>query len=285
MSPGERKAWLEWRRKGLGGTDISAIRGEHPRRSPWDVWMSKLYEVDAPDRPEFAIGRWLERPIAEWAGAELGMLLEDAPPVVGPERWMRVSPDFHLIRDDGQRTLLEVKTDLFPGEKWGEAPEGRIPSHYRDQVLWQLELAPEGVDPTRAIVAVYLAGARDRRLYVVEADPERQAEFVRFGRTWWAHHVQGHRPPEPDASGACRDGLGVLHPEHTGRMRVASAAEEDAARVLAEVEGQIADLGRHRDQLRNYLRARIGDDEGLRFTGGRAKWSRKSNRLTVRIRK
>lgn len=281
-----RSDWLEWRRAGLGGTDVSAIRGEHPWRSPWDVWMSKVHGVDGPDRPEFAIGRWLEQPIAEWAAGDLGLPLVNVGAVVGPESWMRASPDFLLANPDGRRTILEIKTDLFPGEKWGPAPDGAIPPQYDDQVQWYM-LCLAGTGPVRAdvaVVAVYLKGSNERRLYTVEANPERQAALRDFGREWWQRHIVDGEPPPSDYSSGCRDGLARLHPEHSGVLRPATDAEEEAARVLADLQERVAELTDSREELRNWLRSRIGDDEGLRFHGGRVRWSRPSNRLTVRIR-
>jgi len=134
------------------------------------------------------------------------------------------------------------------------------------------------------LVAVYFKAADDRRIYVVQADAERQAHLEELGREWWHRHIVDRELPAPDASRSCARALRDLHPKHSGTMRVASDAEEEAVRVLAELDQSIDALETNRDRLRNYLRTQIGDDEGIRFTGGWARWNRPSNRLTTRIR-
>ena len=36
-----RAEWLNWRRTGLGGSDIAAVLGLSKWRTPWDVWADK----------------------------------------------------------------------------------------------------------------------------------------------------------------------------------------------------------------------------------------------------
>lgn len=37
----ERKEWLDWRTKGIGGSDVSVIAGINPYKSVYQLWLEK----------------------------------------------------------------------------------------------------------------------------------------------------------------------------------------------------------------------------------------------------
>jgi predicted phage-related endonuclease len=45
-----RADWLEWRRGGIGGSDVAAILGVSPWRTEFDVWASKVAPDVVPER-------------------------------------------------------------------------------------------------------------------------------------------------------------------------------------------------------------------------------------------
>lgn len=60
-----REEWLETRRGGIGGSDISAIAGMNPWRSPLAVYLDKRGEIeDGPDNERMYWGRQLEDVVA-----------------------------------------------------------------------------------------------------------------------------------------------------------------------------------------------------------------------------
>ena len=42
MTNEQRAAWLEGRRRGIGGSDVAAVLGLNPWKTPLDVWNDKL---------------------------------------------------------------------------------------------------------------------------------------------------------------------------------------------------------------------------------------------------
>lgn len=42
MTNEQRTAWLESRRTGIGGSDVAAVLGLNPWKTPLDVWNDKL---------------------------------------------------------------------------------------------------------------------------------------------------------------------------------------------------------------------------------------------------
>lgn len=60
-----REEWLDWRRRGIGGSDVSAIIGLSPFRTARDIYYDKL-GIAAVEEDE-----------GNWVAMEMGHLLED----------------------------------------------------------------------------------------------------------------------------------------------------------------------------------------------------------------
>ena len=60
-------SWLDDRKKGLGGTDVSAILGLNEYRNAFDVWAEKTDRVGSiEDNEAMKRGRLLEKTIVEY---------------------------------------------------------------------------------------------------------------------------------------------------------------------------------------------------------------------------
>lgn len=126
--------WLEWRRQGIGGSDVAALLGVSPWMTPRELWMEKTGRLTR-DASSFATqrGQWLESK----ARAQYELLADaDMPPalVIHPEYpFMRVSLDGW---NPELRRVLEIKC---PGkEDHAKALAGQIPEKYRYQVQYQM---------------------------------------------------------------------------------------------------------------------------------------------------
>ena len=73
VDPADRSAWLDWRRGGIGASDIAGILGISPWASPFSVWADKV-GVLPEEEPSTVMkaGRWLERGVAPWFADETG---------------------------------------------------------------------------------------------------------------------------------------------------------------------------------------------------------------------
>src|SRR5690606_38820092 len=62
----DRSEWLEWRKKGIGGSDAAAIVGLDKYRSAFDVYAEKVgLKAEEPDNEAMRQGRDLEQYVAE----------------------------------------------------------------------------------------------------------------------------------------------------------------------------------------------------------------------------
>jgi len=127
----DKAEWLEWRRTGIGSSDIAALMGVDPWKSPLDIYDSKdcLAEDGIPNsRMQRGIDNEGE------ARSLFNAIMENTYIPLNCEH-----PDIPIIHAslDGywNKKILEIKV---PGRKVMEmAREGVIPIYYVYQIQWQ----------------------------------------------------------------------------------------------------------------------------------------------------
>jgi putative phage-type endonuclease len=262
----DRPAWLEWRRGGLGGSDVAGVLGLSSWSSPWDVWRSKRHEVQAADSAAMERGRRLESAIGEWTRDRLGAKrLSVGRPCQHPDRpWMRGTPDGWL---DG--VGLEIKT-CRSWDGWGEDGTNQIPAVYRTQCLWYMAIT--GRD--RWVLSAFSPMTDQLRIYHLKADPQVLAALVETAGQWWQTHVIEDTEPPIDGSPGCAAGLAELYAEPRDTFQ---DADDDAVALVdawqaADAEAKAAKA--KADKLKNEIKALIGDDTGIKSERGSVRWSR-----------
>lgn len=218
----DRLAWLEERRKGLGGSDIAAVAGLSPYGSPWSVYWDKVNPTVDDDAGEAArIGTILESAIgAEWALRQGRTVIKPQTLVIPDEEWMRGNPDGLAAGPEGAE-VLEVKV---VGEwAWAQQWDGGavVPAWYEAQCQWYMRLAGS----PRAHVAV-LVGGRRLEHRVVERNARAIELLVDLGRRFWHEHVLAGVAPPPDASRAARAMLDEQYPPPADRIAIEPGEEE-----------------------------------------------------------
>jgi putative phage-type endonuclease len=187
-----RPDWLEWRRNGIGASDIASIlRLPGAYSTPYQVWTSKVYPpVDDQTNDWLDFGRHMEHAIRPWVeertGLALmwpGLLLADP---VHP--WRRVSLDdvaydTHDAHANGDRPVAIIEIKTAPWKTWDD-----IPLHYQAQAQYQMAIA--SIDHTNFAV---LHG-RHLEIYELEADPVDQAAILAAVDEFWTDVQQGVAP-------------------------------------------------------------------------------------------
>lgn len=203
MTPEERADWLAWRQEGIGGSDVAAIVGLSPWKSPYALWATKVGLVDEDDESEqMEFGRDAEPMMASWfrrthpgldlAGEQIWM----EHPV---HEWMRATPDGVVVDADSSRSIEdavavhEIKVTSDSPEKW----EAEIPDHYRAQATWLM--AVSGFDLVYFSVLHTAFGRMKRRSYVLERDERDVAWLMDEAAAFWKL-VQTGIPPDVDGS-------------------------------------------------------------------------------------
>lgn len=116
-----REEWLNQRKKGVGGSDIAAICGHDPYKSPLDVYLDKVGESEPVEDNDFMkAGRYMEPMVAEMFQDETGLQLISMPStIVGAKPHYLASVDRCIL---GQNIPVEIKTSkryhAEPLDKW-----------------------------------------------------------------------------------------------------------------------------------------------------------------------
>jgi len=175
----------------LGASDIPAILGLSPWKTPWEVWAEKTGRAEAQhDTLRMRLGRAAEPILLEWleAHADVGPLrypvelnIPGSPIVCHPDA---LTKDGQPVEAKSVWTVDEGSTD------WGETYTSEIPVQYLVQCAVQLEAASADVCyvPT-------LLYAESIQLYLVQADKALQQDIVELACSWWRKHVEQDTPP------------------------------------------------------------------------------------------
>lgn len=190
MTNEERTAWLNERRKGIGGSDVAAIVGISPWATPLDIYEQKL--GIAPPAHETEAMYWgtaLEPAIRQAYSDKTGYLVKKPENAfVHPKySFMRANLDGIVLNDN---RITEFKT-ASTSKGWGEPGSDEIPDYYLTQVQHYMAV----VDRPVCDVAVLVAG-RDFSIYTVEADKELQEQLIEIEAEFW-NKVENQIPPEP----------------------------------------------------------------------------------------
>ena len=135
-----RDEWLEWRRKGIGGSDAATIIGVSPFSTARDLYYDKLNIVTAVDEED------------NWVQKEIGHLLEDLVAKIFSKKtgypvyqvkkmfyhpeypYMLADVDYFVRLPDGKTAILEIKTTNYNATgAWWRDGEETVPVNYEIQ--------------------------------------------------------------------------------------------------------------------------------------------------------
>lgn len=282
----DRQAWLEARRKGLGGTDAAAILGLSKYRSARDVYLDK--RGLEPDRPITAPMRWglrLEDSIAAAYSEETGRPIRRLPGLgIRRAKHVRGFPMFGSLDRLSEDRIVEIKTarsdaEYAPrGAELDVEPIRRIPASHYVQVQHYAEIVGADVD------VVVLFGGSDLRIYPIPRDPEYGADLVEeLGRFWRDYVLAGVEPPVGPDDGPL---LARRYPTSTIDEKVATSEMTLLLDRVIElggisgIDGEIDALERERDELVNRVKDFLGPTGTLVAPGTKVSW-RSYDRTTV----
>lgn len=252
----EREAWLQARRKGIGGSDAAAILGLSPWKSPLQLYLDKRGELESqPDNESMLWGRVLEPVIRQQYAERTGRIVRLHEGIIA-----HPSHAFMLANLDGftdDRRVLEIKT-ARSGHDWGEPGTDEIPETYLLQV--QHYMAVTGYEV--ADVAVLIGGS-DFRIYEVPADNDLHEMLIDAEAEFWQRVVEGN-PPDP-----------VNHADMVakfGRSSIeqaieASHEELEALAQLKAIRAQIKEAEKIEESAKAILMKAMGEADTLSTNG------------------
>lgn len=207
-----REEFLAQRRKGIGGSDISALLGLNPWKSSFGLYLDKtgrLEENLTPEQEErMKWGTILEDVIAKDYAEQQGVKIQRInQQMTHPKHDCIVANVDRVVLDDGARArfdgervkgankVLEVKTAnafAMNSDDWGDEGSEVVPTNYWLQVMWYMGITQLPV----ADIAVLFGGQR-QKVFTVGFDKTVFDDLVSQAVDWWQKHIVADMPPEP----------------------------------------------------------------------------------------
>jgi len=231
----------EQRRQGLGGTDVAAIVGVSPYRSPIDVWLEKTGQGEPQDQTwRMRLGQIFEDAIAQAYSereqrrlARMGVVFHKEHP------FLYVHPDRKVLGEPG---LVEVKKTV------GSAA---LTPAWKVQATWQMGLTG------RLWCDVVVFDGNDIEVIRVERDQELIDSLIEAAVDFWQHNITAGVPPAPDGTEAYRDYIAGLH-EPIEEERTATPEQVLLLDELRDVQQRVKADGIHEQEIKNRLAEQMG---------------------------
>lgn len=258
----------------LGASDIAVLAGVSPWKTPFELYLEKIGELDPAaaasdaDRARWERGHRLEDVALDWYGEIAGVSIERIRrDVVHPTLpFIVVHPDARVKPWGSTRTLVEAKTSA---RKWDE-----VPQHVEAQV--QAQMAAMRADVAEVVVLGFDGPPTP---FTVERNDELIAGLEDLARAFW-DRVERRDPPPLDGSRAASRWLDKLFRE--GPEERADASQADAIARLLRIREDVKRLEAEDGELVNALKFSMAGGSRMFAPGvGRVVWTAPSERRTV----
>lgn len=195
----EREEWLNWRRKGIGGSDAATIIGVSPFATARDLYYDKLNIVSYDDEEN------------NWVQKEIGHLLEDLVAKIFSKKtgypvyqvkkmfyhphypYMLADVDYFVRLPDGQTAILEIKTTNYnaTGNWWLEGKES-VPVNY--EIQGRHYMAVTNIDK---VYYCCLYGNTEEEVIIRSIDRDQGYEelIITLEGDFWENNVLAQVPP------------------------------------------------------------------------------------------
>jgi putative phage-type endonuclease len=262
------------RKNHLGASDIAVLAGVSTYKTPFELYLEKIGELDPDarrsesDRDRMERGHRLEDVALDWHAEIEGISIERIRrDIVHPRLpFIVVHPDARVKPWRQTRRLLEAKTS---GKKWDE-----VPQHIEAQV--QAQMAATGAD-VADVVLLGFDGPPTK--FEVPRNPELILALEDLATTFW-DRVQRRDPPPLDGSRAASRWLDRLFRE--GPEEIADASQAAAIARLVDIRAHMKALEVEDGELVNALKFSMAGGARLYAPRvGRVLWTAPSERRTV----
>lgn len=213
--------WLEWRRNGVGASDIGVIMKSNPYKTVLQLWEEKNnFRGEEPLNPAMAHGIKNESKAREWLNKNEQLNLQPICIEDQEHSFFRASLDGY---DSDKKVLCEIKCPVNDEVLDKARNNQSLPKYWIDQIQWQIMLCK----PVRAFVAIW--DYRYDSCVTIEAfaQMEVQERMRDAAREFW-RMVQMGITPKPDAKDYISiedEQLAKILQEYKDHTDVAKAAE------------------------------------------------------------
>ena len=248
--------WLEYRRKGIGGSDASVVCGINRYKSPVELWLDKTNQIPAEEAGEAAYwGSLLEDVVRSEFSKRTGVNVKQVHYILQSEEhpFMLANLDGVCEHPEFGTCGFEAKTaSAYKASEW----EDGIPDEYQLQI--QHYMAVTGY---RGFYIAVLIGGNTFRWKFIERDEELISMLIELESDFW-YHVQDLTPPPLDGSKASAQFLSERFPNSTNKTQL--KLPDSATQLIEEYDSaceQLEVLTEQKQKAENQLKQMLGDHE------------------------
>ena len=194
-----RDDWLNYRRRGIGGSDVAAILGVSPFRTARDIYYDKLgvvaLEPDESNWVQLEVGHLLEDLVAKIFQKKTGYrVFQIKKMFLHPEYpYLLADVDYFVELPDGKIALLEIKTTNYNAkDHWWLDGREIVPVYYELQGRHYMAVT----DIDRVFFCCLYGNTEDEVIIrEIKRDMDYEAELIFHEQHFWTGNVQTKTPP------------------------------------------------------------------------------------------
>ena len=260
----DKKEWLKYRKKGIGGSDAGAVCGLNPYRTAMQVYNDKTSDtIEEIDNEAMRQGREFEDYVARRFTEATGKKVRRANAMFCHESYpfMLADVDRMVV---GENAGLECKTaSPFMAEHW---KDGKIPLSYQIQCYHYMTVC--NADAWYIAVLIY---GRDFKYYRLERDESMLADLVRIEQDFWENHVQKRILPEPDGSKLADSVIAEYYKNSVAEI-LPLKGFDDKLRRRQELKEDMEQMEREKKKIEQELKLYLGEAEQAENEQYRVSW-------------
>ncbi|RMD58527.1 hypothetical protein D6833_12830 [Candidatus Parcubacteria bacterium] len=274
---------MELRKKGVTGSEIAAVAGLNPWKSPVEVWEEKVGLREPPEQNfHMERGTYLESGLIKWLEAREGYRVDPVPTLQSKQHELVIaSPDGAAHEPEGDVLLAAVEVKCPSTSRDWEDPEIKpdgIPIYYLPQTIWEMAV----LEIDRCDVAALLKG--DLKVYRISWNQQLFEALLRKAEEFWKY-VEREEPPPLDHTEASRRLLERFFPrEKVEELKESPRELEPLVLEYRSVRQQLDELDKQRKLLENRIKQEIGEAAGLVGPWGKITWKATKDRQTIDLK-
>ena len=280
--------WLEYRRRGIGGSDAASILGVSPFKTARDLYYDKLkivtYEDPEENWVQKKMGHLLEDLVAEIFHVRTGYEIYQVKKMFYHPKYpfMLADVDYFITMPNGETAILEIKTTNYNAtDHWWVNGVEAVPVNY--EIQGRHYMAVMNVNHV-FFCCLYGNSEQETIIRHIVRDMDYEEELIALEGDFWNNHILTRTPPQYVEDGdlvieSVKNHFGSADP-NAAAIELSLTSFSSVVRYLelqAEKSSLNAEVKRVENEMKR-LQGRIIDEMGRCCT---AVYSRDDNDYTI----
>ena len=267
-----REEWLKVRKLGLGGSDMAAVLGLSPWRSPIDVWLDKTSDtVEEKESEPMYWGNVLEEVVAQEFAKRSGYKVRNNNFTLQSEEYpyLLANIDREIV---GLDAGLECKTaNAFKANEWDG---DNVPDAYYIQCQHYMAVTGKSSWWIAALI-----GGNTFVYKEIKRNEEVIKAIIDTGAAFW-ELVESKTMPAPDDTKQCENALKKLYQKSNGQSVELPANYGNMIIDYLEIKNQLSELETKKRGIENVMKDFLKDNEKATYGEHFVSWKSTKPRET-----